>query len=139
LLRGLGFDPIAWGVFLTIRERNVNISRYKYKKVSILGAFSLLLPFSAYCGNSVGDVTEVLVLAAYANLVFVKVSGSNASLPACSIASNRYVLDTSTNTGKQIFAMVLAAKHAGAAITLVGAGTCTQVFNSEDLIGAIQT
>lgn len=117
--------------------RNMSIS--KFKNIGIVAAFLLLLPFSAYCGNSWGDVTEVLLLTSYGNLVFVKVSGSNASLPACSTAGNRYVLDTSTNTGKQIFAMLLAAKHAGATITLIGSGTCAQVSNSEDLVGVDQT
>jgi hypothetical protein len=107
-------------------------------KATAVCAISMLMPIVGHAGNSWGTVSEMLILQAYQNLVFVKVTGPNAALPGCSNVGNRYVLDTTTNTGRQIAAALLAAKHAGAEITLIGGGTCNQVSNSEDLIGISQ-
>src|SRR5262245_29884087 len=83
----------------------------------ILSLFVALMSQPAYCGDTSGTVMDILILSDIPDRLFVKVTGSNSHPLACSTQNNRYVVDTSTNTGKQIYAALLAARHASAVIT----------------------
>jgi hypothetical protein len=106
--------------------------------VPTVAALFCLSSYPAICGETAGIISGLLLLADYPDRVFVRVTGTNNSLPACSTVNNRYVLDTSTNTGRQLYALLLAAKHTNAPVTVVGFGTCNLVGNSEDLRGVDQ-
>jgi hypothetical protein len=90
-------------------------------------------PRIGHSGDTAGLITELLVSNDFPDRVLVRLTGSNTALPACSTANNRYVLDSSTNTGKQIYASLLSAVHTGTAVTLLGFDTCSLVSNSESL------
>ena len=99
-----------------------------------------LAPQPAYCGDATGTITELIMLIDVPDRLLIRVSGANGSPAPCTGQSNPYyVFDTSTNMGKQIYAALLAAKHANAAITLHGFGTCNLRSNTEDLRGITQT
>src|SRR5688572_26684193 len=89
----------------------------------------------AFCGDTTGVITEFLLLSDIPDILFVRVTGTNSNPLSCSVLNNRYVLDTSTSTGKQIYTALLAAKHANVAITLHGLGNCNLYSNSETLRG----
>lgn len=107
-------------------------------KLRALLILTFLAAHPAYCGDTTGTITELLMLNDVPDRLFIRVTGSNNSLPSCSVQNNRYVLDTSTNTGKQLYAALLAAKYASATITIHGFGTCNLWGNSEDLRGLTQ-
>jgi hypothetical protein len=116
--------------------------RKKFMRIRLLllraiALFWLSSP-AAYCGDTTGTISELLLLNDYPDRIFVRVNGSNTALPPCSTASNRYVLDSSTNMGKQLYALLLAAKHADVPITVHGFNRCSLISNSEDLRGVRQ-
>lgn len=56
------------------------------------------------------------------NLAYIALVNSP-NMPACA-GQNRYIIDISSNGGKTMFSTALAAKAAGAQITIAGAGVC---------------
>lgn len=76
-------------------------------KISVtFGAIVLLVAFAAprpgYCGDTTGTITTLLMLNDVPDRLFINVTGSNTNPLPCNTQNNRYGLDTSTNTGKQI-------------------------------------
>ena len=101
------------------------------KKYILLAPF--FAPLVAFCGNTLGTIGQIQVGTTDPNLAFITPVGSNASLPSCSTAGNRYAIDLTTNAGKAAYAAALTAKLTNSTITLVGSGTCTLNVTSENL------
>jgi hypothetical protein len=107
--------------------------------IRITSFLCIALVGNTYGGNTSGQITEIYINSVdYPNLVFVQVNGTNTQPPVCSNIGNWYVFDGSSNSGKQIYAVLLAAKHAGANVRLIGQDVCTFHPNIENLKGVAQ-
>lgn len=75
--------------------------------------------YDAYCANSTACVV-VMVDSTY-------------NKTSCNTDSWTFAFDSSTETGKNTLAMVMAAKASGQEVVIGGTGTCTVKSTSEDL------
>ena len=63
---------------------------------------------------------------------FVTNSVNATGKPACA-TQNRWAMDLSTNSGKAMYATLIAAKATGSTVYMLGNGSCSIVLDTEDL------
>ena len=104
-----------------------------FRLLGALVSFCLLsFPGLASAGGAwAGLISNVHVFDT--GVVIFSSSGTRYGVPACAASTNRFVIDASTAGGKAQLAGLLAAYHAGKAITVLGNGTCTIYFDSESV------
>lgn len=105
-------------------------------KRSILGVvFALAVALATEV--SAGGVTTSKVaefgLIPSANIAWVKMVGPIATPPACASAGY-FAVNVSTDIGKSVFRVLLAAQVQGLMLTIYGTGQCTQAGGSEDIL-----
>src|SRR5262245_41282907 len=111
----------------------------KHRIATCFLIMSTLYSGAAYCGDTTGVITEMVMIQTIADKVFVHITGTNTSQPSCSNSTaNRYGLDTSTSTGKLLYSWLLAAKYAGATVMIWGSGNCALYSDSETMLGLQQ-
>ncbi len=95
-------------------------------------AISLALAHLA--AQAAGTATGLVVTTAVEKPGFAFVTNSvNATgKPACA-TQNRWAMDLSTNSGKAMYATLIAAKATGSTVYMLGNGSCSIVLDTEDL------
>jgi hypothetical protein len=94
-------------------------------------ALLVLIASSASAGDQVGSVRYVRVRAAD-GLVYFSLSGTKTNSPGCSTNDYWIVRDENSNSGKQHYAMLLAAQLSGRIVAVSGLNTCARWLDGED-------
>ena len=94
-----------------------------------------LSPVSAYCGTMTGTIASITYSVNTPNFVFVYLSAPSTGAPACATQTSRMTVDLATQSGKAMYAHLLALKltNPTANITLVGTGACTAWADTENI------
>jgi hypothetical protein len=93
---------------------------------------------AAFCASAIaytqtGTVNYVIVRSTD-GLVYFQLSGTRSGAgPACATGSYWAVRDENSNSGKQQYALLLAAQAAGKTVTVTGTGFCARWNDSEDV------
>jgi hypothetical protein len=98
---------------------------------------STLVSFSplATASEVTGNITYLEVRDSD-GLIYTVIAGARSAKPACAQSTYYFMIkDENSGTGKRTYAMLLAAKLAGKAITVYGTGTCTRWPDGEDISG----
>jgi hypothetical protein len=90
-----------------------------------------LISSLAHAGEQVGAIVYVRVRASD-GLIHFSLTGTKINSPSCAIGSYWMIRDENSNTGKQQYAMLLAAQLAGKSISVSGSNTCTRWIDGED-------
>jgi hypothetical protein len=97
--------------------------------------FLLCFITSSFCraGTQTGTVTDVIVRASD-GLIYFSLNGTTTGSPNCAVGGGYWVIkDENSNSGKQQYAMLLAAHASGQKVGVAGLGTCTRWSNLEDV------
>jgi hypothetical protein len=101
---------------------------------STILAVAVLLSPLCIAGEAAGTVTALNVRDVD-GLIYVQVSGAPTARPACASATTYFMIKAeNTDSGKRLFATLLAAKLAGVAVRVYGANTCTRWADGEDIL-----
>ena len=95
-------------------------------------AVSVFTPSSLIAGEVTGTVTSLLVRQSD-GLTYFTVSGTATGKPTCATNSYWIIQDETSEAGKKLYALVMAAKIAEKQINVVGANTCTRWGDGEDV------
>lgn len=95
-------------------------------------ALSLALTGTAIASDQAGKVTNVSIRASD-GIMMANLDGVRSAAPACATRTYWAIKDESSSAGKSQFAALLAARIAGATVTLVGTGLCTRWPDAEDI------
>lgn len=87
--------------------------------------------FSVCAGNTQGIVSAVTVHTAD-DKVFFSITSTTQNFATCA-TSRRYVVQTTSQQGKNILSSILAAKAAKQTVTAYGANVCTTYADAENL------
>lgn len=93
---------------------------------------TLLFVVPAVAGQQTGTVAMLLVRQSD-GMVYFYLDGTATGKPACATNAYWMIKDENSNAGKQMLAMLLAARAQGQAITVVGNNTCTRWSDGEDV------
>ena len=105
------------------------------KKLVLVLAIALS-PVSAYCGTMTGTIASIAYSINTPNFVFIYLSAPSTGAPACAATQpNRMTVDLSTQSGKAMYANLLALKltNPAAVVTLVGTNACTAWPGTENI------
>lgn len=106
--------------------------------LSILLAVSSLLPGNARAGTQTGTITN-LITRDSDGLVYVLLTGNSSGRPACAAGTQYWMIpNETTDSGKRMYASLLAAQMAGRIVIITGKNTCTRWNDGED-INQVQT
>ena len=94
---------------------------FKYLVLTI--AFIASMPPSAFAG-SVSGAKIISVLAAEADAFFITVNLPNVGSPGCAVVPGRWVVRTSTASGKAMIATALSAMALNQTVYIYGKGVC---------------
>src|SRR5882672_3886970 len=98
----------------------------------VVGLCSLFAQY-AHAGTVTGTVTQIF-LRDSDGLMYVALSGTPSGRPACASATNYWMVpNETTDSGKRLYAALLAAKMSGRTIVIVGKNTCTRWLDGEDI------
>jgi hypothetical protein len=105
------------------------------KRLMIVGVALLgIAAVTAHAGEKQGRILSMMLAPEYPDRAFIKVEGTySPAEPSCSagVSSWDFVLDTSTSTGKAMYALALAAQNAQSVVIVNGLGTCLLQTNYE--------
>lgn len=91
-------------------------------KKLLLAFFALmLLPVASFAGNGSGAVSQI---GAVQNGIVVFKTSSHTGAPVCASVALDWAINTSTASGKAIYALVLTAINQGKSISVTGNNTC---------------
>lgn len=91
----------------------------------------LAASINASAGSVTGKVSSIIVRSSD-NLHYVYMSGKALNPPSCQ-AQNYWMIDEKTETGKNQLSMLIAARLADRAVTIIGKGTCKRWGDGEDI------
>ena len=100
-------------------------------KIRWLIAILCLIVASADAGEQVGSILYVRVRMPD-GLIYFALTGTKVNAPGCATGSYWMIRDENSNTGKQQYAMLLAAQLAGRSIAVIGLNTCARWADGED-------
>ena len=83
-------------------------------------------------GTQTGTVVNLFVRDSD-GLIWVDVSGTASGHPSCATATYWIIPSETTDTGKTLYATLLAAKLSGHSVTITGKNSCTRWFDGEDI------
>ena len=88
-------------------------------------AFSLVLPSAGFAGTGSG-LAEIEAVGGYSNgqIVFLYTT-NHINAPSCNTYRQRWVLDISTSSGKQQYALLLSAQLSGKQVVIWGTNNCS--------------
>lgn len=86
----------------------------------------------AHAGSQSGQVSYVNVRASDGLVTFRIVGGAKTNAPTCATGDYWAIRDENSNTGKQQYAMLLAAQASGKVVTISGLNTCNRWGDAED-------
>jgi hypothetical protein len=99
----------------------------------LLASVFSLLPSHANAGSASGTINYLIVRDSD-GLVYVHLSGTPTGRPACASTSTYWIIPNETNdSGKRLYALLLAAKASGQTVTIVGTNTCVRWHDGEDI------
>lgn len=102
-------------------------------RMILMIAAALLSSSYAIAGTQTGTVTN-LIVRDHDALVYVHLSGTPSGRPACAAGTVYWIIpDETTDTGKRMYASLLAAQMAGRTVIIQGKGTCTRWYDGEDI------
>jgi hypothetical protein len=105
---------------------------------SLLAGIGLSLLQPAAAGTQTGTITNLIVRDSD-GLVWVYLTGSPSGRPACAASTLYWMIPNETSdTGKRMFAALLAAQIAGRVVIIHGKNTCARWGDGED-INQVQT
>lgn len=88
---------------------------------------------NAHAGTGTGTVTIVTIRDSD-GLAYVYLSSPPTGRPACAAASAYWMIpNESTETGKKMYALLLAAKLSGQTVSITGKNTCVRWPDGEDI------
>lgn len=88
----------------------------------ILQVILAIIPAISFAGTTTGTV-EAIYVHNYNDLFLVRFNSSVPDYAACA-TTNRYVVSTATQPGKNIMATILAAKAANQTVSIIGQNSC---------------
>ena len=101
------------------------------KLKNVLFDLSIFSCSSTFAGDTTGKVNLVYVHG-YNDFILFSLTSTQPNFSSCAV-SGRYAISTSTQQGKNILSVVLAAKAAGLSITVSRKNTCTTHGDAEDI------
>lgn len=111
---------------------------------NLLGKLGLLLaaalaPAAAHCGTMTGTIASITYTILTPNFVFINLSNPSTGAPTCATQTSRMTVDLTTQSGKAMYAHLLALKLTNPAgnITLVGSGSCSAWSDTENVRATI--
>lgn len=111
------------------------------KKLFCLGilAFSFAEPALAVGVAQHATIVKMHVRRSIGEVVFLQLSVAPTGSPSCATAAWtwHFSFPTSTEAGKKLLAMLLAAQAQGAPVTIDGTGTCSDYAGVESLDGVV--
>ena len=90
------------------------------KKLLVMSV--MLAPLPAFCAAT-GTISVLLIQSNSPDRLFVSYTGTDPNQATCGVNGSK-ILDTSTSTGKGMYALLLSAHLTGASVTLYGTGAC---------------
>ena len=92
----------------------------------LVGAMSLCMcSVAAVAGQKQGPITSIYIGTSDPGKAFIKVDGTYTSKPGCSAGvAWDLVFDLTTDTGKALYALALAAHSSGTVVLAYGTGDC---------------
>lgn len=104
------------------------------RKIALLLAIGLA-PISAHCGTMTGTIATITYTILTPNFVFIYLSNPSTGAPACATRTTRMTLDLTTQSGKAMYAHLLALKltNPTATITLLGSNNCSAWGDTENI------
>lgn len=99
--------------------------------IQLILVLSIASSTNALAGNTTGPISSIAV--GGGGIIYVAISGKS---PSCD-ASNRYVFDTNSASGKAMYSMVLSAYMAGKPMTILGTNICNIQPDSETIANTI--
>jgi hypothetical protein len=104
----------------------------------VLAGIAPLTPQRANAGTQTGTITN-LITRDSDGLVYVYLTGSASGRPACAAGTQYWMIPNETSdSGKRMYASLLAAQMASRVVIVTGKNTCTRWGDGED-INAVQT
>jgi hypothetical protein len=98
----------------------------------LVTTFGLLQP-PAMAGNAMGLVSDLTVRDSD-GLIYVRMSTAPSGRPTCAAGTTYFMVrNENSETGKKLYALLLAAKLTGQTVTIVGANTCNRWGDGEDI------
>jgi hypothetical protein len=105
---------------------------------TLLAITGALLPQHAAAGTQTGTITN-LITRDSDGLVFVYLTGTASGRPACAAGTQYWMIPNETSeSGKRMYASLLAAQMAGRVVIITGKNTCIRWGDGED-INMVQT
>ena len=101
------------------------------KKILALALALVTLPAMA-AGTQTGNIVDIYVRDSD-GLLLVSLTGTASGHPSCATAAYWIIPSETTDTGKTLYATLLAAKLSGHSVTIAGKNTCTRWFDGEDI------
>lgn len=106
---------------------------------SLCFACLILCGGQSIAGTQTGKI-ETLTVRSSDGLIAVVLSGpAKSGSPACATYSYWLIKNEGSTTGKQLYAMLLAAHLASRSVTIVGENTCTRWPDGEDVLSVVLT
>lgn len=83
-------------------------------------------------GQITGTITELLQRNSD-GIIYLALTGTPTGRPACATSGYWMIANETSDTGKRLFATLLAAKLSNSVIQVIGTGTCTRWVDGEDI------
>lgn len=100
-------------------------------KTKLAPAILMLISSLSQAGDQAGTIKYLRVRASD-GLIYFALNGAKNSAPSCATSGEWMIRDESSNTGKQQYAMLLAAQLAGKTVAVTGLNTCVRWGDGED-------
>jgi hypothetical protein len=116
--------------------RRIVAARKRWATVALATLGAIIVSEGARAdGTAAGAISGMMINQQIGSMVFIASLGTYTGGPSCATNTTyRFVLNLSSAEAAQMFTMLLAARVAGTAVTLIGAGTCNTYAGVEDLI-----
>lgn len=101
-------------------------------KKRILAALCVFIAPISHAGSQTGTIQYVRVRASDGLIYFALNGGPKSGSPACATAGYWIIRDENSNSGKQQYAMLLAAQLAGKSVAVHGMDSCIRWSDGED-------
>ena len=98
----------------------------------ILSVFGALLSPACIAGSQTGTVAYVVVRASD-GLIYFALNGTKAGSPSCATIPYWMIRDENSNSGKQQYALLIAAQASGKTVSVSGLNTCIRWGDGEDV------
>lgn len=106
----------------------------RWLMVITAGLVSVLGLATAQAGGQVNGVVSSVQVRDSDGLIVVFVNGTNTGRPACAASTTYWIIpNENSESGKKLYALLLAAKVSGISVQINGNGTCNRWVDGEDI------